>query len=548
MESCAGRGFSADEIITGYLSAARIEAGTITASHLAAGVGQSIDLSANSTITGMQTTIRLMPESIMQTVNNTYSGVKTTVEQNASSWSAKVDQNGVINAINVSTEGATINASKISLIGHTTINNGFSIDQNGYMTAKNGGSIAGWTIGTDTLYSGTGASRVGLRSGVTGDNVVIYAGSSTLASAPFRVTASGKVTCTNLTVTGGSISGTSINIGSGAFTVSTAGAVSCSNLTVTGGSISGASINIGNGAFQVTTAGAVTCSNITATGGKIGGWTIDQYGNLYSASNIGGSTSYTVLRPPTSAGWTFRSSNVNQTHGCFIDHAGNMVIGNASSCVWSSDGTMTMTLVSSGGQMYFWNDGRCGFNNTINIIAGGYYRGFLQGVSGYQNAFELGYSDEPDAESAGCYMRFYQNGDISMNIPSGHYFTVVGGGQKNRLFTTEHYGAVTMSAYETPTPMFGDIGEGIIGADGYAYIDLDPVFAETISTSAYQVFIQAYDDGTCFVKERYPAYFIVCGTPNMRFGWEVKSPQKDYINTRMERLEALPDYQTSGIM
>lgn len=229
-------------------------------------MGQSIDLSANSTITGMQATINVMPSQIMQTVNNTYGSVKTTVEQNADSWSAKVDKNGVINAINVSTEGATINASKISLIGHTTINNGFSIDQNGYMTAKNGGSIAGWTIGTDTLYSGTGASRVGLRSGVTGDNVVIYAGSSTLASAPFRVTASGKVTCTNLTVTGGSISGTSINIGSGAFTVSTAGAVSCSNLTVTGGSISGTSINIGNNNFVVTSAGNMTAKNAQVYG------------------------------------------------------------------------------------------------------------------------------------------------------------------------------------------------------------------------------------------------------------------------------------------
>jgi len=237
-------------------------------------VGQSIDLSANSTITGMQTTIRLMPESIMQTVNNTYGGVKTTVEQNASSWSAKVDQNGVINAINVSTEGAKINASKIEIIGkdgidlkgYTTINGNFSIDNNGYMTAKNGGNIAGWTIGTDTLYSGTGASRVGLRSGQTGDNVVIYAGSTTLTSAPFRVTASGKVTCTNLTVTGGSISGASINIGNGAFTVSTAGAVSCSNLTVTGGSISGTSINIGNNNFVVTNAGNMTAKNAQVYG------------------------------------------------------------------------------------------------------------------------------------------------------------------------------------------------------------------------------------------------------------------------------------------
>ena len=264
----------------------------------------------------------------MQTVNNTYGSVKTTVEQNADSWSAKVDQNGVINAINVSTEGATINASKISLIGHTTINNGFSIDQNGYMTARNGGSIAGWTIGTDTLYSGTGASRVGLRSGVTGDNVVIYAGSSTLASAPFRVTASGKVTCTNLTVTGGSISGTSINIGSGAFQVSTAGAVTCSNLTVTGGSISGTSINIGNDNFVVTSAGNMTAKNAQV------------YGDLYCGN-------FHFLSAPGSAGGLIYLDNYSSGQAQYGMHM--WVDQGDHDFVISSIGSANMVLESGNG-------------------------------------------------------------------------------------------------------------------------------------------------------------------------------------------------------
>lgn len=45
-----GEGFTADAITTGYMSADRIEAGTITANHLSSGVGASIDLSENSTL------------------------------------------------------------------------------------------------------------------------------------------------------------------------------------------------------------------------------------------------------------------------------------------------------------------------------------------------------------------------------------------------------------------------------------------------------------------------------------------------------------------
>ena len=46
----SGEGFTADALITGFLSADRIEAGTITVSKLSADVGQSLDLSSNSTV------------------------------------------------------------------------------------------------------------------------------------------------------------------------------------------------------------------------------------------------------------------------------------------------------------------------------------------------------------------------------------------------------------------------------------------------------------------------------------------------------------------
>ena len=45
-----GEGFTADLIVAGFLSADRIQAHSITANHLAADVGQSLDLSSNTSI------------------------------------------------------------------------------------------------------------------------------------------------------------------------------------------------------------------------------------------------------------------------------------------------------------------------------------------------------------------------------------------------------------------------------------------------------------------------------------------------------------------
>ena len=83
--------------------------------------------------------------------------------------------------------------------------------------------------------------------------------------------------------------------------------------------------------------------------------------------------------------------------------------------------------------------------------------------------------------------------------------------------------------------MFGDIGEGVIGEDGICYIWLDPIFAQTISTDQYQVFLQRYGAGDCCVSERKGGCFVVAGTPGLRFGWEIKAKQKDFDQRRLDR-------------
>ena len=110
-------------------------------------------------------------------------------------------------------------------------------------------------------------------------------------------------------------------------------------------------------------------------------------------------------------------------------------------------------------------------------------------------------------------------------------------GTKSRVVETDQYSDRLLYCYETPSPMFGDVGEGVIGEDGLCYVVLDAVFAQTISTAQYQVFLQKYGDGDCYVMERRGGYFIVSGTPGMAFGWEVKAKQRDYDQRRLDRNE-----------
>ena len=108
-------------------------------------------------------------------------------------------------------------------------------------------------------------------------------------------------------------------------------------------------------------------------------------------------------------------------------------------------------------------------------------------------------------------------------------------GTKSRKVETQDYGKRLLYCYETPSPMFGDIGEGEIANDGKCYIQIEPTFSETIQTSQYQVFLQKYGEGECYVKERHPTYFIVEGSVGLSFGWEIKAKQSDFTQLRLEK-------------
>ena len=111
-------------------------------------------------------------------------------------------------------------------------------------------------------------------------------------------------------------------------------------------------------------------------------------------------------------------------------------------------------------------------------------------------------------------------------------------GTKSRVARTENFSDRLLYCYETPTPMFGDLGCGKTNDRGITIVDIDPAFSETINSGIeYQVFLQKEGDGDIWVAEKEESYFTVRGTPNLKFSWEVKCIQKSFEHLRLDEKE-----------
>lgn len=165
----------------------------------------------------------------------------------------------------------------------------FRVKQNGSVSCSDitatGGKIANFTISGGYLYNGIGigtAKSCGISCGSGSnkggsDDYIFWAGNGV-----FRVDINGKLTCSNLNATGGSITGGTISINNGTFKVDADGKLTCSNLNATGGSITGGSININNKKFYVSSTGEMTCTGADIggrvdlnIGSTLGGWKTD---------------------------------------------------------------------------------------------------------------------------------------------------------------------------------------------------------------------------------------------------------------------------------
>lgn len=106
-------------------------------------------------------------------------------------------------------------------------------------------------------------------------------------------------------------------------------------------------------------------------------------------------------------------------------------------------------------------------------------------------------------------------------------------GTKSRSVSTADYDEQLFYCYEMPTPFFGDIGESVISHDGTCMIDIDDIFQESANAGIkYYVFLQREGEGDCWVAGKEQNYFIVKGTPGLKFSFEIKARQAQYEHMR----------------
>lgn len=125
---------------------------------------------------------------------------------------------------------------------------------------------------------------------------------------------------------------------------------------------------------------------------------------------------------------------------------------------------------------------------------------------------------------------------------SGHFYSLGTGtdladlsvrGTKKRILPTKNYGTQAFYCYEMASPIFGDIGEASISEDGTCLIDIDDIFQESTNVGIeYYVFLQKEGNGDCWVDKKEQTYFIVKGTPGLKFAFEIKARQADYEHMR----------------
>ena len=204
----------------------------------------------------------------------------------------------------------------------------FSVDSNGNITAKGGGTIAGWNISDNQLSSNNGA--VYLNSAATGNGIMFKAGSN------FSVQADGTITATDGTIAGWNITGSEIKntaifmhkdgyIGGG-----TGGAYNNikghNNLRWyidSNGVAHFSDLQINNNTSKTTQTAGTKIINLTKTNGNEGFWVKNDGSMKATSVDITGKV---VAETGDIGGWTIDSSGIHR--GNFkLNNSGNVNMG-----------------------------------------------------------------------------------------------------------------------------------------------------------------------------------------------------------------------------
>ena len=280
----------------------------------------------------------------------------------------------------------------------------------------------------------------------------------------------------------------------------------------------------GNGKFSVNQSGYVYAQDvkikgeIEATSGSFSGKVYATEGSfdnveIKSTCTVAGQTiSGTIGSPTNLVSWN--GSGITQDYISSV--SGSALTSTISN---SYVPNLSKKILSS---CYAESDFGIGGSSSNCISSDGTYAKIIgatfAGISGSTSYIQL------DSAGAHCYSSM----SISKNLSVS--------GSKNRIIKTDDCGIICISAYETATPLFGDIGKSVIEEDGTSIIWIDPVFYETVETDCeYNVFLTKYGKGDiwCDMVNSTKDYFIVKGTPGLEFVWEIKLVQKGLKNTRL---------------
>ena len=297
-----------------------------------------------------------------------------------------------------------------------------------------------------------------------------------------------------------------------------------------GGTLTLGGVNNENGSIQI----------LDAIGAEVGKW--DKDGLNIKKGSIYGSTIY-LDKEKASALIVGR----NNSKEIFTIGSMGMHIDNTNMGLLASD-CMVVDLMGGwflGLRMKASNNGR-GYGSSISPEC--FSIGWAEDLQGWSDAMSevKSYTFSISENSTGC-LSIRINGSSYINdyvdISPREIKTT---GTKNRVVPTENYSNRLQYCYETASPMFGDIGEGITDENGECIVEIGDIFTETVTTRIeYQVFLQKEGEGDLWIEKKEENYFIVHGTPNLKFAWELKAKQKDYEYVNLEedvdREEKLPE-------
>lgn len=401
----------------------------------------------------------------------------------------------IASLINQSASTVTINASHINL------------------TAKN---VADIVNGGDSTIQ---EAKIAL----TGSNLVDKINASTAIIQANRINLTGYVTMTNLQTAGQTV----INGGN-----ITTGYLSANRIQ--GGTLKLGGASNGNGILEVynasdTLVGRMNNTGLYAIDATING-TIKmiQPGDKTGAYVYGELGSFNVNDP-------YKKTVITTQRGLKLYGVGNTY--DSTIYIYPATQYRNMTAIGTTGTLILYsNSEKAGSSASVSVTSLNHVE-----LEAFSSATNKGCMVDIGTGSINVYSESAPNAMSSntgsFNATTGN-LTIKGtvyAGSKSNIVETDNYGTRILGAYETPSPLYGDVGSGITDEEGYCYIEIDDIFREVSRTDlTYYVILQKQGEGDLWVEEKSPFYFVVKGTANLRFDWEIKVRQLININDRLE--------------